>query len=238
MFTDGSRFRFERVLGEGGTTKVLAVREVLPSGALSDMMALRIPLTNLGSYERPADHTPFINETIRAERALRRAGVPIPKFYKSLRSEYVAVELVPTDFSGLDFVFDPQNLLAKGITPAQLAEAEERLVEFARRMAPLVKVGDFFMHQVSYSIEQKRWVLLDWRDDTFRRGFLSWLTGAPPLFGPEFWKTEAKIARDTGLPELDEAGTERERRIAARMDQAWRHPKHCVATGLAGLGAN
>lgn len=158
-FSDGARFTVENILGQGGTTLVVSIKE-------DPTKALRIPLRK--------DTLSYIRSYVRGHRAIEEAHVPALKIYEPSNKEYVLVEKISGSFvSFRDFVAmasktGKQGWLGRilGQKPtAEMLEIKEMSTEFrefAGKLFSFAIVGDMHQDNLIFDQSKRKWILMDW----------------------------------------------------------------------------
>jgi len=147
-------------VNSGFTTKVVIAH---PPAKRSGALAFRFPL-KLGMFSSPngnlVPYEAFLEKTRNGYRYLKDAGVQVPVMYRTPSRRYVAMSVVPHDFS-LD------RVLELGLIPQGAAGRNVRagLHEFARSTAPFARIGDFHEKQVVLHTATGQAALLDWTND-------------------------------------------------------------------------
>lgn len=170
IFADGSKFELVKTLGEGGTSKVFAVKPVLPTpgGPAPYALRLRSSVKDIKSRNGSlVSRAEFLTETVQGYPLLKQEGVATPAVKYHYKQQYVLTEIVPHDFDGTEFFHHPEN-----IAKETLRKAEASLERFAESVAKFEKIGDFKPGQLVYNESQDKWFLLDWTNnhDLFRGG--------------------------------------------------------------------
>lgn len=221
VFDDGSRFRFVDRIGEGDTTRILQVAPEARRPGEPERMALRVPYASGDYYtsngQRP--YTDFINLTIEGYPLFDRVGGIVPRRYRSATSQYIAVEMVPHDYTLHNFLRDSK------IPEEERKVAEAALLDFAKATVGLDSIGDFHPRQLVYSRENNRWTLLDWtsaskkfwfpqlqRDHIFGDVFANRIAGTNDMPWNEV-RYELPARTESLLNRLDKAINEERRRI-------------------------
>lgn len=162
-FSDSSEFIFSRTLGEGRTTRILAVYPIQDGIVSTALYALRIPaskkILHPNTLKIPARD--FIDKYDAGFEILSTHGVPVPMIDDYLYNEFVLTDIVQTDINGYTFFAHPES-----IPKNLLIEAEQALYVFAKHLVPFASIGDFKAEQIVYSKKEKRWILIDWADKT------------------------------------------------------------------------
>lgn len=149
VFSNGARFTIEEILGNGQTTKVLA---------LDSKTVLRIPLARL--YEgKPAGYTWWISTYLKGYSVLKEQGVPTPEvdLERSVPEEFVI-----TSREKIEFTYEDYRDGKVKLSPEQDAKVADNLVEFARRTWKFSLIGDQGERQLVYT--ERGWVLLDFNE--------------------------------------------------------------------------
>ncbi|MCB0349830.1 MAG: hypothetical protein KDD38_01525 [Bdellovibrionales bacterium] len=161
-FSNEAEFVYSHKLGEGFTTEVLAVYPIERGIISSRLYALRIPSSDevLRPFAAAIPIRSFINKYYDGYYVLQEHNLPIPFLYDHLSEEYNLTELVQYDLTGHDFFINPE-----GHSRELLQKAERALIQLAKAVAKFDTIGDFKASQIVYSIEQDRWIILDWTDN-------------------------------------------------------------------------
>jgi hypothetical protein len=138
VFSGGTRFDVTEVLGNGMTTKIVAI---------GDGKALRIPLASgiFDDFGRKTPYTKFIDFFLDGYVKLRERDGPVVETFveESRRGEFAVVRHEKVRFFYHDFLANKVALSAE-----DRAKAEADLVEFARKTWGFIIVGDQFEEQV------------------------------------------------------------------------------------------
>jgi hypothetical protein len=159
-FNDGSDFEFESYLGRGNTTAVLKVKPLFTihdGNSIVREVALRLPLLH---DENPKAvgwvPTRFIDFSIDEYPKLLENHVPVPALYRSLKSQYLAVELVKPEFDLYDFFTNKPKF-----SPTEKDEVLKKLEVFLKDSSQFRRFSDFRPNQLIYDKEKQQWLLLD-----------------------------------------------------------------------------
>ncbi len=158
-FNDGSRFEIVQTLGAGGTTLILKAIDM----RTGQEVALRLPKST-GLFIGIIPFTKFNKSSVEALDDLKSLGAKIPKVYsfdKTGKGEYMAVELINIDFDGYEFLAKTDEL---GLSSQEMRDAKRALIDFSREHAHIAHIGDFKADQLTYSIKDQRWTILDWNN--------------------------------------------------------------------------
>jgi len=203
LFDQGRRrFRFEGYLGHGATTEVLKVTPLYRARADADTpVALRLPIdVGSTSYDLVRHETPFrsyITEFRDGMSQLKKDGIRIPKEYSAFKDQFVAVELVKTDFDMKSFFLEPEKH-----SPEDIKNAEEALYKFAEQTSGYKAIGDFHLEQIAFDAKNKEWILMDF---TSKHKKINFVTGRDDSTRDIF--SLAKYTVEAGLspPRTDQA---------------------------------
>lgn len=147
IFSNGHQFRVGALLGEGNTSRILAL-------ANDPGKVLRIPLSKSKSS--------YIRSSAEGYRALKELGVPTVKLNTGLSGEYLVADRVGSHVSLQDLINRKGSLSNH---PEFVERIKEELKVFMRKAAPFSRIGDLHAGNLVYDIKARQWTVLDFTHD-------------------------------------------------------------------------
>lgn len=144
-FCDGKMITLGESLGQGNSVRVFSVQG-------QPKLALRIAR----SPREIAD----LKSTVDGYSPLKKAQVPTPKLIGGDPRQYLLVERVPGRLISLG-----EAIAGIGVTEEEYAQLIRKLPRFLKPAADFATLGDLHAQNLVYSVEQKRWILIDYYND-------------------------------------------------------------------------
>lgn len=175
VFPEGKEFVVEELLGNGQTTKVLAVRG-------HPGKAMRIPLLTM--------YFELHYNTAYGHKMLVDRGLSVVGLHEWERGQYLFVDRLPPNTRNF-----AQFVLSADIPPLERQKMRQAFLDFIREAASFRDIGDFGPGQIKYDPASERWILHDW-DMQHREALYVGPDGKPAAYRSELLDNVRASMRD------------------------------------------